>query len=340
MTQQNLDSEDLLSKVKSLKNNMNSSSQSKIINIEPNKRLMLPQSIIDKYFEDQTSIETDDKNLLPDVFVSINKTIEKDANRKGINYIYDNILSLKSIHRKEIGESFSGKKSLEDNSSFSLNINQKSKGSHSTIFNLPKILPSYPLKYIINPYSIKKMKNEIKEKEYDIKKGTLLTENNFRSKIMPQPRLIFENNLKNEIKTENVHLITYLNQSKGLKAPFLERLSIFDNEHLKKLNKISQKTLFLNGQEEIIKNKIKNKIRNIYRQSNEVCKKGLETLKEKLNRYDDIIKSEEKKKIDKRERYLNNYSEAEKNWVKSNALRFYKKSEPPKNSATGLVIEK
>ena len=52
------------------------------------------------------------------------------------------------------------------------------------------------------------------------------------------------------------------------------------------------------------------------------------------------MKEEEKKKINNKERYFNQYIEAEKNWVKSNALRFYRKSDPPKNSATGLVLEK
>ena len=336
----NLNIDDVLSNVQSNKKNLKSNSQCKILNLEPNKHLMLPQSIADRYFDDQSSLEIEDKNLLPDVFVSINKSIEKDANTKGFNYIYNNISSLQTMHDKEIEENFSRKKSLEDNSSLLLNTEQNDMGRYSTTFNLPKILPAYPLKYIINPYTIKNIKKEAKLKEYELKKGKRLTEDNFRSKVIPDPRYNLELSLKNEIKIENTNLITYLNKSKDIKAPFVERLSMYDNEQIKKLNKISQKTMFIKGQEKIISDKIRNKIKGLYRQSSEEYKKGLETLKEKLNRYENIVKAEEKKIIDKRERYLNQYNEAEKYWVKSNALRFYKKSDPPKNSATALVIEK
>ena len=336
----NLNIDDVLSNVQSNKKNLKSNSQCKILNLEPNKHLMLPQSIADRYFDDQSSLEIEDKNLLPDVFVSINKSIEKDANTKGFNYIYNNISSLQTMHDKEIEENLSRKKSLEDNSSLLLNTEQNDMGRYSTTFNLPKILPAYPLKYIINPYTIKNIKKEAKLKEYELKKGKKLTEDNFRSKVIPDPRYNLELSLKNEIKIENTNLITYLNKSKDIKAPFVERLSMYDNEQIKKLNKISQKTMFIKGQEKIISDKIRNKIKGLYRQSSEEYKKGLETLKEKLNRYENIVKAEEKKIIDKRERYLNQYNEAEKYWVKSNALRFYKKSDPPKNSATALVIEK
>ena len=336
----NLNIDDVLSNVQSNKKNIKSTSQCKILNLEPNKHLMLPQSIADRYFEDQSSLEIEDKNLLPDVFVSINKSIEKDANTKGFNYIYNNISSLQTMHDKEIEENMSRKKSLEDNSSLLLNTEQNDMGRYSTTFNLPKILPAYPLKYIINPYTIKNIKKEAKLKEYELKKGKRLTEDNFRSKVIPDPKYNLELSLKNEIKIENTNLITYLNKSKDIKAPFVERLSMYDNEQIKKLNKISQKTMFIKGQEKIISDKIRNKIKGLYRQSSEEYKKGLETLKEKLNRYENIVKAEEKKIIDKRERYLNQYNEAEKYWVKSNALRFYKKSDPPKNSATALVIEK
>ena len=80
--------------------------------------------------------------------------------------------------------------------------------------------------------------------------------------------------------------------------PFVERLSTYDNDQIKRLNKISQKTMFIKGQEKVIRDKIKNKIKEQYRLSSEKYKEGLETLKEKLHRYEDIVKIEEKKKID------------------------------------------
>lgn len=337
---QNIEIDDVLSHVQTQNKNFKSLSQCKFVNIDANKHLTLPQSIAERYFSEPTSIETVDKNLLPDVFESINKSIEKDVNSKGFNYVYNNISSLQTMREKEIEENFIKKKSIEDNSSSLLNTEQNDLGKYSTTFNLPKILPAYPLKYIINSNSIKNIKNEAKMKEFELKKGKRLTEDNFRSRVLPNPRLNLELSLKNEIKTENTNLITYLNKSKDIKFPFVERLSMHDNEKIKKLNKISQKTMFIKDQEKIIRDKIKDKIKGVYRQSSEEYKIGLESLKDKLNRYEGIIKAEEKKKIDKRDRYLNQYNEAEKYWVKSNALRFYKKSDPPKNSATSLVLEK
>ena len=337
----NLEIDEVLSNVQSSKKNFKTSPECKILNIDPNKHLALPQSIADRYFTDNNKIENTDKNLLPDVFVSINKSIEHDANTKGFNYIYNNISSLQTMREKDLESNTSLKKSIEDNtSSLMLNTDQNELGRYTASFSLPKILPAYPLKYIINPYSIRNIKKEVQIKEYELKKGKKLTEDDFRSKVVPNPRYNLELSLKNEIKTENTNLITYLNKSKDIKVPFVERLSTYDNDQIKRLNKISQKTMFIKGQENVIKKKIQNKIKEQYRLSSEEYKEGLETLKEKLHRYEDIVKIEEKKKIDKRERYLQKYSEAEKYWVKSNALRFYKKSDPPKNSATGLVLEK
>ena len=336
----NLEIDDVLLNVQTHNKNFKSLSQCKFINVDANKHLTLPQSIADRYFSEPTSIETEDKNLLPDVFESINKSIEKDVNNKGFNYVYNNISSLKTMREKEIEGSFSRKKNSEDNSSILFNTEQNDMGKYSTTFSLPKILPAYPLKYIFNSNSINNIKKEAIMKEYELKKGKILTEDNFRSKVVPSPRYNLELSLKNEIKTENTNLITYLNKSNDIKFPFVERLSKHNSDKIKKLNKISQKTMFIKEKENIIRNKIKDKLKGVYRQSSEEYKKGLETLKEKLDRYEVIMKEEEKKKINNKERYFNQYNEAEKNWVRSNALRFYKKSDPPKNSATGLVLEK
>ena len=125
-----------------------------------------------------------------------------------------------------------------------------------------------------------------------------------------------------------------------IKVPFIERLSRFDDNKLRRLNKISQKTIFNKGQDEIIKERIIDKIRVQFRNTSEKYKEGLENIKCKLYKSEKIIISEENKIIDKKERYINQYNEAELNWVKSGALRFYNRNKPPINSATGLVIDK
>ena len=192
----NLEIDDVLLNVQTHNKNFKSLSQCKFINIEANKHLTIPQSIAERYFSEPSSLETEDKNLLPDVFESINKSIEKDVNNKGFNYVYNNISSLKTMREKEFEGSFSRKKNTEDNSSSLFNTEQNDMGKYSTTFSLPKILPAYPLKYIFNPYSIRNIKKEAIMKEYELKKGKVLTEDNFRSKVVPSPRYNLEISLK------------------------------------------------------------------------------------------------------------------------------------------------
>ena len=335
--QNNIDIDDVLLDVQTKNKKLSSSSQCKIINLDQNKRFTLPQSIADRYFTEQNPLENGNKNLLPDIFVTINKSIEKEANEKGYDYIYNNITSLQTMQSRDRDDDFNKRKTYEDKLIYPSNVNTEA-GRYTTNFNLPKLLPSYPLKYILNSNSLNNIKKEVKLREYLLKKGKKVTEDNFRSVVVPDPKLTLEISLKNEIKTENTNLITYLNNSNDIKCPFVERLSKYDDEHIKKLNKISQKNIFLKGQEKVIKEIIQNKLKGQLRRSGEEYKEELEDMKEKLSQYEEIVKSDEKKKVDKRERYLNHYREAEKDWVKSNALRFYKKSDPPKNSATALVV--
>ena len=308
-----------------------SKSLCKILNIDPNKRLNMPQSISERYFSTQVNsmnLDNEEKNILPDVLISINKSIEKDASKMGLDYVYNNISSLQTL--KEKGED----KMLFTNSE------QDGMGRYTTSFNLPKVLPAYPLKYIISPNSVKNLKKQAIKLENDLYKDKRLTEDNFRSKVKKDIKRTLALNLKNEIKSENTNLITYLNEDKDIKTRFVDRLSKFDDNRLRRLNKISQKTMFIKEQEKIIKERIKDKIIAQFRNTSEKYKEGLENIKDKLIISEKIITSEEKKVVDKKERYINQYNEAELNWVKSGALRFYNKSKPPINSATALVIDK
>ena len=308
-----------------------SKSLCKILNIDPNKHINMPQSIAERYFSTQiNSINTDneEKNILPDILISINKLIEKDASEKGINYIYNNVSSLQSMKDK-------------GNDQMILSSSEKNElGKYTTSYSLPKILPAYPLKYIISPNSIKNLKKQTIKMEFDLFKDKRLTEDNFRSNIKKDLKRTLTESLKNEIKTENTNLITYLNKDNEIRVPFVERLSKFDDYHKKRLNKISQKAMLIKNQNKILKARIKEKIRAQYRSTSEKYKEGLEDIKDKLVESEKIIISEEKKIIDKKERYINQYSEAELDWVRSGALRFFNKNSPPINCATGLVIEK
>ena len=148
MNLKNLEIDDVLSEINSPQMN-NSKSVCKMLTIDPNKNLNMPQSVADKYFStqfDSMNNDNEDKNILPDVLISINKSIEKDASKKGLDYIYNNISSLQTM--KENGR----------NRMMSINTEREEQGHYTMNMNLPKILPSYPLKYIITPKILKKLK--------------------------------------------------------------------------------------------------------------------------------------------------------------------------------------
>ena len=303
-----IDIDDVLTDIKD-----NPQNSQNITNLNITQKFNLPPSIIYKYLNENETInkENDNKNLLPNVFDSINKKIEKEANQKGYDYIYDNIASLKS-YKKDIGTPQKSKD--KNNNEYSI--------SH---YKLPSLFPAYPLKYIINNESFKKIKKEINEENEKVKRGEQLTENNFRSRPLFNPKLNFRNSLKKEINTQNANLITYLNISNDLHAPFIKRISKYDEEHLKRLNKISQKTMFNKGQENLIKGIIRRKIKGAYENTNDEIKEGLETIKGKLFDYDKIIKTEEKKVINKKDRYIVLHRETENIWNRYDLERFNKK---------------
>ena len=310
-----IDVDDLLNTMRDNEKNPNSP---KIVNLNLNQKINMPQSIAEKYMtkDRYQKDESENKNLLPDVFVSINKAIEKEASQKGYNYVYNSINSL------------SKQKYNTTTEQMDRNIT-----SH---LSLPTILPAYPLKYIINRQSLNKVTKEAIGEENKMRKGTMLTEDNFRSQNLPSPRKILEDSLKNEIKTQNSNLIMYLNKSNDVSGPFLKRISGYGDEQIKKLNKISQKTMFNKLQENVISGIIKKKIKGEYVHYSEEFKEGLETMKEKLTRYDNVIKAEERKKIDKKERYINFHRENEKEWMKFNIERFNKKSSPPRRRPSNV----
>ena len=303
-----IDIDDVLTDIKD-----NPQNSQNITNLNITQKFNLPPSITYKYLNENETInkENDNKNLLPNVFDSINKKIEKEANQKGYDYIYDNIASLKS-YKKDIGTPQKSKD--KNNNEYSI--------SH---YKLPSLFPAYPLKYIINNESFKKIKKEINEENEKVKRGEQLTENNFRSRPLFNPKLNFRNSLKKEINTQNANLITYLNISNDLHAPFIKRISKYDEEHLKRLNKISQKTMFNKGQENLIKGIIRRKIKGAYENTNDEIKEGLETIKGKLFDYDKIIKTEEKKVINKKDRYIVLHRETENIWNRYDLERFNKK---------------
>ena len=307
-----IDIDDVLTEIKDKPQNSQN-----ITNLNISQKFSLPPSIAYKYLDETKTInrENENKNLLPNVFDSINKKIEKEANEKGYDYIYDTIESLKS-----------NKKYLKTPERPKIKNKDKNNNEYSiSHYKLPSLFPAYPLKYIINDNSYKKIKKEINEEDKKVKRGVPLTENNFRSRPLFKPKLSFNNSLKREINTQNINLITYLNTSKDLHSPFIKRISKYDDERLKRLNKISQKTMFNKGQENLIKGIIRRKIKGVYDNINDEIKEGLETMRGKLYDYDKIIKKEEKKIIDNKEKNIILHRENENIWNRYDLERFNKK---------------
>jgi hypothetical protein len=85
-----------------------------------------------------------------------------------------------------------------------------------------------------------------------------------------------------------------------------------------------------------IKNKLKTNIMNI----NINFRKSLNNINNKLNEYVKIInKDKEKFILNDKNRYIEQFMDAEKNWDKYNLERLYKKSCSPRRSAYRLLID-
>ena len=194
---------------------------------------------------------------------------------------------------------------------------------------LPIIKNSYPIKYIISPKSYQKLSNDVKLKKQLLKRGTKLTEDNFRSVVYEDPQKIFDKNSSFEINTLNRNLIMYLNTDETISNSYIAKLNKYNKEKLKKLNKICQNEFYYRDQEKIINKYIKNKLKRDVIQIADNYKEKLDEMKNDLDKSREVIRNGELPKFDKRERYLNQIIKAERDWSKYNTARLYKKSNPP-----------
>ena len=88
-----------------------------------------------------------------------------------------------------------------------MNSERDEAGGYTTTFNLPKILPAYPLKYIISPKSMRNLKKQAFKMDEDKLTDNRLTEDNFRSHTKNDMKTTLSLSLKNEINAENTNLI-------------------------------------------------------------------------------------------------------------------------------------
>ena len=194
---------------------------------------------------------------------------------------------------------------------------------------LPIIKNSYPIKYIISPKSYQKLSNDVKLKKQLLKRGTKLTEDNFRSVVYEDPQKIFDKNSSFEINTLNRNLIMYLNTDETISNSYIAKLNKYNKEKIKKLNKICQNAFYYKEQEKMINKLIKKKLRSDIIHINDIYKEQLDEMKNDLEKSKVVFKNGELPKFDNRERYLNQIIKAERDWSRFNTARFYKKSNPP-----------
>ena len=194
---------------------------------------------------------------------------------------------------------------------------------------LPIIKNSYPIKYIISPKSYQKLSNDVKLKKQLLKRGTKLTEDNFRSVVYEDPQKIFDKNSSFEISALNRNLIMYLNTDETISNSYIAKLNKYNKEKIKKLNKICQNAFYYKEQEKMINKLIKKKLRSDIIHINDIYKEQLDEMKNDLEKSKVVFKNGELPKFDNRERYLNQIIKAERDWSRFNTARFYKKSNPP-----------
>jgi hypothetical protein len=197
--------------------------------------------------------------------------------------------------------------------------------------SLPAVRTKFPLKYIISPDSYNNLEKDIENKREMLKKGKKVTEKNFRTEVYEDPKISFEKNIYSEIPTSNRNLITYLNEDTNISNKYVEKLSKYNDERLRKLNKICQKAFYYKEQMDVINHYVKKKLKDEAIQTSEIYKNKLEEMKDDLDKYKKIIQND-RPKFNYKDKYINQYRIAEKNWDIYHIERLYKKSNPPKVS--------
>ena len=257
----------------------------KMVNIAETK-LKIPPIMEEKYSKVESKDKEYDQQVIPDVFLSINKTIDSN-----------------------------------------LNSSNNSK--------LPIIRSSFPIKYVIKPESYKKLEEDIKKQQENLViKGKKVNDNCFRSQVFEDPKKIFDKNSSKEINAENRNLIMYLNSDETISNQYMDKLNKYNDERLKKLNKICQSAFYYRDQSALIEKYIKQKLIHDAVQTSEYYKEKLDEMKSDLDKSKDYFR--EFPTFNKRERYAAQIKRAENDWVKYHTARLYKKSNP---AITNLYIE-
>ena len=126
----------------------------------------------------------------------------------------------------------------------------------------------------------------------------------------------------------------YLNSDETISNQYMDKLNKYNDERLKKLNKICQSAFYYRDQSALIEKYIKQKLIHDAVQTSEYYKEKLDEMKSDLDKSKDYFR--EFPTFNKRERYAAQIKRAENDWVKYHTARLYKKSNP---AITNLYIE-
>ena len=322
----NININDMLKNIINKKNlgnfNIKNGSSLEIIKLKnKNKKVKLPQILENKYFLYDIDNSSDQQNnIIPDILLSINNSIDNDYLNK----------SKSSMKRTKTINDMDNSKQKDDYKNI-MTINNEKK------IILPKIRKAFPLKYIISKDSYNRLNKEMNTLEKDSTNEKKLFPNNNNYLIKNNWEILKKNvdlSLNNKINSKNVNLIEYLNKDKNISNIFLQQFYMFDKDKINKLEAISKKILFKKRIEEQFNQNIKNKLKTNLEDLNSQFKQSLNNINDKLNECEGIIKKDEDKFVpNDKNRYLDQFMDAEKNWEKYNLERYYKKSSSPKRSA-------
>jgi hypothetical protein len=322
----NININDMLKNIINKKNlgnfNIKNGSSLEIIKLKnKNKKVKLPQILENKYILYDIDNSSDQQsNIIPDILLSINNSIDNDYLNK----------SKSSMKRTKTINDMDNSKQKDDYKNI-MTINNEKK------IILPKIRKAFPLKYIISKDSYNRLNKEMNTLEKDSTNEKKLFPNNNNYLIKNNWEILKKNvdlSLNNKINAKNVNLIEYLNKDKNISNIYLQQFYMFDKDKINKLEAISKKILFKKRIEEQFNQNIKNKLKTNLEDLNSQFKQSLNNINDKLNECEGIIKKDEDKFVpNDKNRYLDQFIDAEKNWEKYNLERYYKKSSSPKRSA-------
>ena len=290
-----------------------------------NKKVKLPQILENKYILYDIDNSSDQQNnIIPDILLSINNSIDNEY----LNKSKSSMKRTKTIN--DIVNDMDNSKQKDDYKNI-MTINNEKK------IMLPKIRKSFPLKYIISKDSYNRLNKEMNKLEKDSTIEKKLFPNNNNYFIKNNWEILKKNvdlSLNNKINAKNVNLIEYLNKDKNISNIYLQQFYMFDKDKINKLEAISKKILYKKKIDEQFNQNIKNKLKTNLEDLNNQFKQSLNNINDKLSEFEGIIKKDEDKFVaNDKNRYLDQFMDAEKNWEKYNLERYYKKSSSPKRSA-------